>query len=74
MAFVVFAARLVEAYPGLQPVLGPLARIAWPWYVLIGTTITVLVGILSSFIGRSEAAPAIAPAPAAAAATPGRAR
>ena len=25
--------------------LGPLARIAWPWYVLIGTTITMAVGI-----------------------------
>jgi hypothetical protein len=24
-------------------------KIAWPWYVLIGTSITVLVGILSSF-------------------------
>jgi hypothetical protein len=23
--------------------------VAWPWYVLIGTTITFLVGMISSF-------------------------
>ena len=55
MAFIVFAGRLIRAYPGLAPALGPFARIAWPWYVLIGTTITVLVGIVSSFIGPREA-------------------
>jgi hypothetical protein len=26
-----------------------MSRIAWPWYVLIGTAITMVVGILSSF-------------------------
>ena len=55
MAFIVFAGRLIRAYPALEPALGPFARIAWPWYVLIGTTITVLVGIVSSFIGPREA-------------------
>lgn len=49
MTFVVFARPLSTAYPALADTLGPLARIAWPWYVLIGTTITMLVGILSSF-------------------------
>lgn len=64
MAFVVFAGRLIRAYPGLEPALGPFARIAWPWYVLIGTTITLLVGILSSFIGGRAAEPAGVPASA----------
>jgi SSS family transporter len=49
MTFVVFAARISAAYPALADTLGPLARVAWPWYVLIGTSITMLVGILSSF-------------------------
>ncbi|MFN2400581.1 MAG: sodium:solute symporter [Gemmatimonadaceae bacterium] len=48
MAFVVFAKQLSAAYPSLGDSLGPLARVAWPWYVLIGTTITLAVGILSS--------------------------
>jgi Na+/proline symporter len=60
MAFIVFAGRLIRAYPALETALGPFARIAWPWYVLIGTTITVLVGVLSSFIGPREAATAAA--------------
>ncbi len=58
MAFVVFARQLSTAYPSLASSLGPLARIAWPWYVLIGTTITFLVGMLSSF---THPAPAAAP-------------
>ena len=48
MSFVVFAKQLSAAYPSLSSTLGPLARVAWPWYVLIGTTITVSVGMLSS--------------------------
>ena len=49
MSFVVFASRISAAYPALAETLGPLARVAWPWYVLIGTSITMLAGILSSF-------------------------
>ncbi len=49
MTFVVFARQIAAAYPPLADTLGPLGRIAWPWYVLIGTTITLVVGILSSF-------------------------
>jgi SSS family solute:Na+ symporter len=49
MTFVVFARQIAARYPSLADPLGPLGRIAWPWYVLIGTTITLLVGILSSF-------------------------
>ena len=67
MTFVVFAKQLAAAYPSLGATLGPFARIAWPWYVLIGTTITMTAGILSSL---THAAPAdvpdftAAPAPA----------
>jgi len=49
MAFVVFARQLSAAYPALTDTLGPLARIAWPWYVLIGTTVTLATGVLSSY-------------------------
>src|SRR5205809_4295798 len=31
-----------------------LPGLAWPWYVPLGTAITVLVGILSSLVGRSD--------------------
>ena len=48
MTFVVFARQLSTAYPSLAPTLEPFTRIAWPWYVLIGTTITFVTGMLSS--------------------------
>jgi Na+/proline symporter len=35
-----------------------LPGLAWPWYVPLGTAVTVLVGILSSFVGRSDGLPA----------------
>ncbi|HET7602411.1 MAG TPA: hypothetical protein VFK36_05295, partial [Gemmatimonadales bacterium] len=50
MAVVVFAKQIVVAYPSLAPTLGPIGTIAWPWYVLIGTTITLITGTLSSFV------------------------
>jgi len=50
MAVVVFAKPLVTAYPSLAATLGPLGAIAWPWYVLIGTTITLLTGTFSSLV------------------------
>ncbi len=56
MAFVVFARPIAAAYPSLATTLGPFGRIAWPWYVLIGTTITLVVGILSS-LTHPEPAP-----------------
>ena len=49
MAFIVFAKQIIAAFPSMQPTLGGVATIAWPWYVLIGTAITMVVGILSSF-------------------------
>jgi SSS family solute:Na+ symporter len=48
MAFIVFARPISAAFPPLASTLAPFAGIAWPWYVLIGTTITLVVGILSS--------------------------
>jgi SSS family transporter len=50
MSFVVFAGRIAAAVPALAAVLAPFARIAWPWYVLIGTSITMLVGIAASLL------------------------
>ena len=56
MTFIVFAKQLIVAFPDLQPALGYVATIAWPWYVLIGTSITLLVGILSSLTHAMPAA------------------
>lgn len=58
MSFVVFARQLSAAYPSLTNALGPLSRVAWPWYVLIGTTLTFLTGMLSSFTHPAPSAPA----------------
>jgi solute:Na+ symporter, SSS family len=59
MAFIVFARPISVAAPSLAPTLAPFATIAWPWYVLIGTAITLLVGILSSL---THPEPALRPA------------
>ena len=48
MAFIVFAAPLSTIFPPLAGPLAPFAAIAWPWYVLIGTTITITAGVVSS--------------------------
>jgi SSS family solute:Na+ symporter len=50
MTFVVFARPLSAWWPALAPTLEPFTRIAWPWYVLIGTSITMIVGIVTSFL------------------------
>ncbi|HUQ46627.1 MAG TPA: sodium:solute symporter [Gemmatimonadaceae bacterium] len=49
MAVIVFAKQLLPIFPSQTDLLTNLSKIAWPWYVLIGTTITMLVGITSSF-------------------------
>ena len=49
MTFIVFARPLLPVLPSMSGILTPFTRIAWPWYVLIGTSITMIVGILSSF-------------------------
>ncbi|MBU6366898.1 MAG: sodium:solute symporter, partial [Gemmatimonadetes bacterium] len=56
MAFVVFAKPLSTAFPALLPWLGGVKDVAWPWYVLIGTTLTMCAGVLSSFTHPAPAA------------------
>jgi solute:Na+ symporter, SSS family len=58
MAFIVFARPIAAAVPSLAGALRPFAAIAWPWYVLIGTAITLAVGMLSSLTHPMPAAPA----------------
>lgn len=48
MSVVVFAKQFALLVPAAAPWLMPVSRVAWPWYVLIGTTTTMLVGIVSS--------------------------
>lgn len=48
MSVVVFARTLAGVFPFAADLLGVLSTVAWPWYVLIGTSITVLVGVISS--------------------------
>jgi Na+/proline symporter len=50
MTFVVFARPISGWLPSLAPTLEPFTRIAWPWYVLIGTSIPMLVGIIASVL------------------------
>jgi SSS family solute:Na+ symporter len=49
MSFVVFAKPMMLKFPSLTAALTPISHIAFPWYVLIGTTFTMGVAILSSF-------------------------
>lgn len=57
MAFIVFAKQIVAAYPSTAQTLGGVATIAWPWYVLIGLSITFVTGMLSSFTHPAPVAP-----------------
>jgi SSS family transporter len=52
MLVVVFSARLA-AHPGFAW-LGPVGRLAWPWYVPAGTGLTVLAGALLAAFPHSE--------------------
>ena len=56
MTFVVFARPISATLPALADVLAPFVGIAWPWYVLIGTTLTVGTGVLASFTHPAGAA------------------
>lgn len=62
MAFVVFAKQIGALVPALAAPLAPFGRIAWPWYVLIGTALTLATGVASSF---THPAPRAAPGRAA---------
>ena len=48
MSVVVFAKQLIPILPGMTAQLTTLSKIAFPWYVLIGTSVTLVVGIISS--------------------------
>ncbi len=48
MSVVVFARQIAVLVPGAAGMLAPIGRITWPWYVLIGTSITLATGVLSS--------------------------
>jgi solute:Na+ symporter, SSS family len=52
MLVVVFAGRL-STYPDLKW-LAPAGRLAWPWYVPLGTLLTVLTGIALSYLPHGE--------------------
>ena len=54
MLVVVFARQLAAA--GF-PLLGPLGGLAWPWYVPLGTVLTLGVAIISSLTGRGTLEP-----------------
>ncbi|MDQ6738719.1 MAG: sodium:solute symporter [Gemmatimonadota bacterium] len=51
MSVIVFAKQLSAFWPALAPV----GQIAWPWYVLIGTAVTVGVGITTSLFPNGSA-------------------
>jgi solute:Na+ symporter, SSS family len=51
MSVVVFAKQLSVLWPALAPI----GSIAWPWYVLIGTAVTVGVGIFTSLFPHGSA-------------------
>lgn len=55
MLVVVFAGRLATL-PSLAW-LAPVGRLAWPWYVPLGTALTLGAGILSSMTGPRETVP-----------------
>jgi SSS family transporter len=57
MSVIVFAKQIAEAVPAWNGVLVPLSTIAYPWYVLIGTVITLAVGILSSLTHAAHVEP-----------------
>ena len=54
MTFVVFSKALSAAFPVLAPTLAPFTRIAWPWFVLIGTSITFATGLLLSLTHAAD--------------------
>jgi Na+/proline symporter len=57
MAVVVFASLVERAIPAVATVVHPLESIAWPWYVLIGTTVTVLTGAASALMMQPHESP-----------------
>jgi len=48
MSAVVFATPLSSWFPIVAPLLAPVRGVAWPWFVLIGTSLTFATGLLAS--------------------------
>ena len=61
MSVIVFAKQIAAALPAVAGPLAPVSTIAYPWYVLIGTAITLIVGILSSLTHAADQPVAIEP-------------
>jgi Na+/proline symporter len=57
MSLVVFAKQIMAAIPAWSGFLQPLSTIAYPWYVLIGTLITLVTGMIASLFHSSSPAP-----------------
>lgn len=53
MTFVVFAKQLVAWNPAFAETLGPVSHLAWPWFVLLGTSITFATGMIASYFPHS---------------------
>jgi TRAP-type C4-dicarboxylate transport system permease small subunit len=51
MLVVVFARRLAESGFGW---LEPVGRLAWPWYVPLGTVLAVCTGVALSYLPSGE--------------------
>jgi len=54
MSVVVFATQLSTWFPAVAPLLAPVRGIAWPWFVLIGTTLTFGTGLISSLFSSAS--------------------
>jgi len=50
MTAIVVATAVMLVVVLIKP--GPLANLAWPWYVPLGTAVTLIAGYLSSLLGR----------------------
>ncbi len=55
MSFIVFSKQLLPILPAMEGTLRTVGKIAWPWYVLIGTSITMITGTLSSLTHADRA-------------------
>jgi SSS family transporter len=65
MSVVVFANQLSAWVPALAGPLAPVRGVAWPWFVLIGTSLTFATGLLASRFSPAGPAPVHSPEPAA---------
>jgi SSS family transporter len=57
MSFIVFAKQISAAVPSWAGFLHPFSTIAYPWFVLIGTSITLATGMIASLFHSSATQP-----------------